>query len=416
MIVLAVIALLLAAFPLLMFVRNVKMFRRPGLPRGTADLRALGGASQQTVSVLIPARNEELGIAACVRSILASTGVDVEVIVLDDSSTDRTADIVRELATTDPRVRLETAPPLPPGWCGKQHACYTLSKLAKHETITFLDADVRLEPQALANMVGFLHSSNAALVSGFPRQETVGLLEQLVIPLIHWLLVCYLPFDRMRKDLQPGLGAGCGQWFMTTKTAYEKVGGHGHPLVRGSLHDGIKLPRAYRTCGLMTDTCDATHDATCRMYRTEGAVWNGFAKNAREGLGGPVTIWIWTVLLAGGHLLPWVLLPVSYVCAAYESVSGIYYPSEGREYPPPPWWLSGGKWALGLSAAAIVLSFIPRIGCAIKYRQSWLGVVFHPIGVLLMLAIQWYATIRAWVGRPVGWKGRGHPSLPSGHG
>lgn len=408
MIVLAVIALLLAAFPLLMFVRNVRLFRRPTISREPT-------ASAPQVSVLIPARNEEAGIAACVRSALASTGVDVEVVVLDDSSTDRTAEIVHELATADPRVRLETAPPLPPGWCGKQHACFTLSKLAKHDIITFLDADVRLEPQALANMVGFLHSSQAALVSGFPRQETVGVLEQLIIPLIHWLLVCYLPFDRMRKDLQPGLGAGCGQWFMTTKTAYEKVGGHGHPLVKGSLHDGIKLPRAYRTCGLMTDTCDATHDATCRMYRTAGQVWNGFAKNAREGLGGPVTIWIWTVLLAGGHLLPWVLVVASYILANLEHNSTAYPDAVLQKTPPPPW-LQGGQVALAISAVACLLSLVPRLVCAIKYRQSWLGAIFHPVGVLLMLAIQWYATVRAWVGRPIGWKGRWHPSLPSGHG
>jgi glycosyltransferase involved in cell wall biosynthesis len=407
-IVLAVIALMLASFPLLMFVRNVKLFKRP-----TKSHEPF--AQSPAISVLIPARNEEYGIRDAVRSVLQSTGVEVEVIVLDDSSTDRTAEIVLALAKDDHRVRLETAPPLQPGWCGKQHACYTLSKLAKYETITFLDADVRLEPQAMANMAGFLHESNAALVSGFPRQLTIGRLEQLVIPLINWLLVCYLPFDRMRKDLQPGLGAGCGQWFMTTKTAYEKVGGHGHPLVKGSLHDGIKLPRAYRICGLLTDTCDATHDATCRMYRSPGAVWNGFAKNAREGLGGPITIWIWTILLAGGHLLPWVLLPVSYFAAAYESVSGIYYPSEGREYPPPPWWMSGGKFALGLSALAVVFSAIPRWACAVKYKQSFFGAIFHPVGVLLMLAIQWYATVRAWVGRPVGWKGREHPSLPSGH-
>lgn len=413
MIALAVVALILAAFPLLMFLRNVRLFRRPTVSREPT-------ASVLTVSVLIPARNEEVGIAAAVRSILASTGVELEVIVLDDSSTDRTADIVRELAGNDSRVRLETAPPLPPGWCGKQHACYTLSKLAKYEVITFLDADVRLEPHALANMVGFLHSSGAALVSGFPRQETVGLLEQLVIPLIHWLLVCYLPFDRMRKDLQPGLGAGCGQWFMTTKTAYEKVGGHSHPLVKESLHDGIKLPRAYRTCGLMTDTSDATHDATCRMYRTAGAVWNGFAKNAREGLGGPVTIWIWTVLLAGGHLLPWVLLLASLIPTVDELIQEYWVriPPHMRmpDQPAPPSPGFTARTVLGLSVLACWLSLIPRFVCAWLYRQSWLGAIFHPVGVLLMLAIQWYAAVRAWIGRPVGWKGRGHPSLPSGHG
>lgn len=374
--VLVILALALAAFPALMSLRNVKLFRRPTHP--------LPGGRGSPVSVLIPARNEEAGIAACVRSVLASTGVDVEVIVLDDSSTDRTVEIVRELAAYDPRVRLESAPALPSGWCGKQHACYTLSKLATHEVITFLDADVRLEPHALANMVGFLHSSGAALVSGFPRQETGTLLEQLVIPLIHWLLVCYLPFDRMRKSLQPGLGAGCGQWFLTTKTAYEKVGGHSHPLVKESLHDGIKLPRAYRTCGLMTDTADATHDATCRMYRSAGQVWNGFAKNAREGLGAPIMIWVWTVLLAGGHLLPFVLLVFT------------------------PWMQI---WQVAAVGVACGLSLLPRLACAARYRQSWLGAVLHPVGVLLMLAIQWYATARKWVGKPVGWKGRAHPTV-----
>jgi len=374
------------------------------------------------ISALIPARNEELGIREAVRSVLRSTGVELEVIVLDDSSTDRTAEIVKQLAASDPRVRLETAPPLPPGWCGKQHACYTLSKLAKHEIITFLDADVQLEPQALANMAGFLRSSGAALVSGFPRQTTIGLLEQLVIPLINWLLVCYLPFDRMRKSLQPGLGAGCGQWFMTTKTAYEKVGGHSHPLVKESLHDGIKLPRAYRTCGLMTDTCDATHDATCRMYRTAGQVWNGFAKNAREGLGAPILIWIWTVLLVGGHLLPWAMLALSLPPASEEAVQEhlVRHPIPHMNMPDPPDAPLPGfaaRTALWLSALACWVSVFPRLVCAWVYKQSWLGALFHPVGVLLMLAIQWYATMRVWIGRPVGWKGRAHPlkvSLPPG--
>jgi glycosyltransferase involved in cell wall biosynthesis len=376
----AIVALVFAAFPALMYFRNVKLFRRPGsLPSPPAG----EGLGVRGISVLIPARNEEAGIAMAVSCAVANMGVELEVIVLDDSSTDRTAERVRELAALDSRVRLETAPPLPPGWCGKQHACYTLSKLARYEILTFLDADVRLEPHALANMVGFLDSSGAALVSGFPRQETETFLEQLVIPLIHWLLLCYLPLHVMRKSLQPGLGAGCGQWFLTTKAAYEKVGGHGHPLVKESLHDGIKLPRAYRKCGLMTDVCDATADATCRMYRSAGQVWNGFAKNAREGLGAPGLIWVWTVLLVCGHVLPFVLL--GFV-----------------------WWIEGwAKWAV---FAAAVLSWLPRFHAVTRFDLPMFTAWLHPVGVLLMLAIQWYATVRTWVGRPVGWKGRAHPS------
>ncbi len=371
-------ALLFSGFPCWLYFRNVKRFR---IPEATpADAR-------EKISVLIPARNEEAGIAAALEGVLANEGVELEVIVLDEHSTDRTAEIVAEIAGRDERVRLASAPPLPQGWCGKQHACFQLAQLAKHEVITFLDADVRLGPVALKRMVGFLRSSGASLVSGFPRQETGTVLEKLIVPLIHWLLLCYLPLGRMRQSLLPGLGAGCGQWFLTTAEAYRAVGGHGHPLVRGSLHDGVKLPRAYRINGQKTDVCDAGHDAVCRMYRTNGQVWNGFAKNAREGLGAPGLIWIWTALLTLGHLLPFALLT--------------------RIDPHSPY----------LSAAisfAVACSLAPRIHAAIRFEQSWIGVLLHPLAVLAILAIQWYATVRAWFGRPVGWKGRAPPGLSSG--
>lgn len=373
---LTALALTLAALPALLFLRNVKLFRPPPPVEPGPPLR---------VSVLIPARNEERSIGTAVESVLDSVGVELEVVVLDDHSTDRTAEVVREIAERDPRVRLESAPPLPEGWCGKQWACHTLSKHARHPVLTFLDADVRLAPLALARMHGFLWSSGAALVSGFPRQETGTLFEKLVIPLINWLLVCYLPIGRMRSSLQPGLGAGCGQWFMTTRDAYEKAGGH--EAVKASLHDGIKLPRAYRTAGMMTDICDATDLAVCRMYHSAGQVWNGLAKNAREGMASPALIGVWTILLFGGHVLPFLLVR-------------------------PPW-----RWSLpfttdAILVVAVALSYLTRIGCTVLYRGSWLGAVFHPIGVAVLLVIQWYALLRSLIGKPVGWKGRVHPTRP----
>ena len=235
-------------------------------------------------------------------------------------------------------------------------------------------------------MIGFLRTSGASLVSGFPRQKTGTPLEKLIVPLIHWLLLCYLPLGRMRQSLLPGLGAGCGQWFLTTAEAYRAVGGHGHPLVRGSLHDGVKLPRAYRMSGLKTDLCDAGGDAVCRMYQTNGQVWNGFAKNAREGLGAPRLIWIWTVLLTLGHLVPFALLTTLDPLSPYLSAAVL---------------------------VAVACSLAPRIHAAIRFEQTWIGVLLHPFAVLALLGIQWYAAVRAWLGHPVGWKGRPPPGLPS---
>src|SRR5678815_2123163 len=122
MIWLAVLSCILAVVPASLFLRNLRLYRL--LPQ-TYSLGA-------KCSVLIPARNEEANIGAALHSVLQSDAVEIEVIVLDDHSTDRTAEIVREIAQTDPRVRLETAPPLPAGWFRKNFACHRLARLARH--------------------------------------------------------------------------------------------------------------------------------------------------------------------------------------------------------------------------------------------------------------------------------------------
>ena len=114
---------------------------------------------------------------------LASTGVDLELVVLDDASTDGTGDVVSRVAAEDARVRLVRGSPLPAGWCGKQHACWQLAGAARHDTWVFLDVDVAPAPDAVARAVAFLDASGAALASGFPRQRTACLLDRLLLPL-----------------------------------------------------------------------------------------------------------------------------------------------------------------------------------------------------------------------------------------
>jgi hypothetical protein len=289
---------------------------------------------------------------------------------MDDQSRDRTRTIVEDIAARDPRVRLETAPPLPEGWCGKQNACAALAGAARFPLLLFVDADVLLTPDAIASSVAELDRSGAALISGVPRQQTVTLMEKLIIPLIHVVLLGYLPFPGMRLSRHPMFAAGCGQLVLARREAYERAGGHA--AIGRSWHDGLALTRNVRLAGLRTDIFDATPVARCRMYRSAGEVWRGFAKNATEGMGSPGAILPWTALLLGGHVLPWLLLPAGSAIAA-------------------------GAAGLGLATRALL---------ALRFRQSWLGALLHPVGVTLIVAIQWQALWRKLRGRRPEWKGR----------
>ncbi|MBK1837316.1 glycosyltransferase [Azospirillum sp. YIM B02556] len=374
-VVLAALSLVLALLPLGQGIANLVLYRRPTAapPLDTA------------VSILIPARNEESGIAAAVEAALLSRGVEVEVVVLDDHSTDRTAGIVRSIAARDPRVRLESAPPLPPGWSGKQHACQVLAGLARHSVLLFQDADVRLSPAAARLTSGALLSGRSGMVSGFPREETGTLAEALVIPLIHLLLLGYLPMAAMRRSTDPRFGAACGQLIAVRREAYDEAGGHA--AIATSLHDGVTLPRAFRRAGQGTDLFDATGLARCRMYRGWREVWSGFSKNATEGMATPAALPVWTLLLFGGHVLPWLLLG----WAALD---------------PLP------LAAVVLACLAAAAGLIFRLLLAVRFRQSIVGALLHPVGVLIMLAIQWSALLRARRGKPSEWRGRTYQAGP----
>ena len=370
----AVLALVLAAIPALLTIANLRAFT-------TAPQPAADGAAPQ-VSVLVPARDEEAAIRRLAESVLASRDVDLELVVLDDDSRDATASIVRALAAADPRVRLVAGRPLPPGWCGKQHACAQLAEAARHDLFVFLDADVLPAPTAIARAVAFLDSSGADLASGFPLQVTGSILEWLLLPLIHFVLLGFLPLDRSRRDNSPGMAAGCGQFFITRRDAYRRAGGHAG--IRASLHDGIKLPRAYRRAGLRTDLFDAGDIARCRMYTRSIDVWRGLSKNATEGIGAPATILPFTLLLAGGQILPTVLL-----------AAGLARGWNG--------WPAWGVVAIVLATGA---GYLPRFLEAVHFGQSLTSAVAHPLGIAVFLAIQWTALVRRLLGLRTSWRGR----------
>ena len=364
-----------ALLPAVMFSINYVLYREP--------CEVESGRVLPGVSVLIPARNEERAIRAAVESVLASEGVALEVVVMDDASGDATAAIVADLASRDGRVRLEQAPALPRGWNGKQHACWALAHSAGYERMCFMDADVRLEPRALVRMLGFQEGSGAALVSGFPRQVTGTTLEWLLLPLIHFVLLGFLPLPGMRRTTNPGYAAGCGQFLLVHKEAYFASGGHAG--IRETMHDGLRLPKLLREHGFTTDLANLTRLVRCRMYRSAGQVWSGLAKNATEGLAAPVRIGPISIVLMLGQVLPFAtllwLLATRRQLAAFEAV---------------------------FLLVAVGAAWLPRVLAAHRYQQKLRSAWLHPLGITVLLTLQWYALLRKLTGGAVSWKARSY--------
>jgi len=197
------------------------------------------------VSVLLPVRDEAKRVEPCLRALLGQTGVDLEVVVLDDGSTDGTAEVVLRVADGDPRVRLLPGRPLSPGWLGKPHACQQLADAAapSSEVLVFVDADVVLAPTAVAATVALLDDTGLDLLSPYPRQAAPGP-TALVQPLLQWSWLTFLPLRAAERSARTSLAAANGQLLAVRRTAYDRAGGHAavHDDVVEDVARGLGLP------------------------------------------------------------------------------------------------------------------------------------------------------------------------------
>lgn len=358
---------------------NLRAFRRAPAPPGAAP----------SVSVLIPARDEAAGIEAAVRAACAQRGVALEVIVLDDGSTDGTAEILARLAAELPMLRVVPGAPLPGGWAGKAWACWQLAHAhARGEWVCFADADVRLGSDAAARMVAAAERDRADFASAFPREivRTAG--EALLVPLIHLVLLAYLPMRLIRSNPMPALSAGCGQLMVARRAAY--LAADGHRAVRATLHDGIALARRMKATGHGIAVVDGTDLATCRMYDGFAATWRGFARNAYEALGSPGALATMALLNVGLFVLPFAALAASPIVGARPGTTAAW-------------------------AASVALIVALRLVLAARFRAPWWIALATPLAVLAMTAIQLHSYLNHWTGRPVIWRTRAYPgAAPSG--
>lgn len=269
---------------------NARLLRRP-VP---------GAVAASRVSVLVPARDEADRIGSCLNALLVQD--ILEILVLDDGSSDGTVDAVHAAAGGDPRLHLLEGAPLPPGWLGKAHACAQLAAAAGGDILAFVDADVRLEPGAIAAAAALLESTGLDLIAPHPRQLAGSMAERLVQPLLQWSVLTTLPLRLAERSPRPSLSAANGQFLLVRRSAYQQAGGHA--AVRAQVLEDLALLRAIKATGGRGVMVDGTALATCRMYAGWAELRDGYGKSLWSAFGSPAGASAVVGALGFAYLLP----------------------------------------------------------------------------------------------------------------
>ncbi|MGA0944935.1 MAG: glycosyltransferase [Candidatus Nanopelagicales bacterium] len=250
---------------------NMRLIRRPRDESVTIDER---------VSILLPARNEAARITPTLRSLLAQEGLpDLEILILDDGSTDGTADVVRQVVGADPRVKVIDGPDdlPPPGWIGKSWACHRLAQEATGSVLVFVDADVQLTARAIASTIHHMRMAELDLLSPYPHQVAITPAERITQPLVVWSWVTALPIRITERSHYPSMAAAVGQFLVVDARAYRISGGHA--AVSDLILEDVGVLRALKRAGFQGAPADGSAVASCRMYTSWPEIYDGYTKS-----------------------------------------------------------------------------------------------------------------------------------------
>ncbi len=336
------------------------------------------------VSVMVPARNEALNIERCVRSLLLQDYDSFEIIVLDDGSTDATPELLDRLVkNSGDRLQVLRGEPLPTGWHGKAWACFQLSRLAKGELLLFTDADTMHEPDALRRSVGAIQGAGADMLSLMPRQELGSFWEKLVVPLIHVILMCYLPLRFVRTSPRPAFSFANGQFIFFRRELYERI--DGHEAVRDAIVEDVWLCRAVKKAGGSVVAFNGSDVVSCRMYRNFKEIWEGFSKNLFPAIGYSTPgLFMLVAMIAAFYVLPYAFLCRSLLFGESD-VALFWFP-----------------------LFQIIIALICRIVIAKVFRQSLFMAFFHVFSQIVLIAIAFNSFFKIKFGKGTIWKGRNY--------
>lgn len=373
--------LCLAFFPLLLLtlIASLNTFTFPRLKPAAAPPNA------PRLSVLIPMRDEAAVISATVLSLLAQDYPNFEIFLLDDQSTDDSAALALSTARDDPRLKVLTGKPLPPGWLGKNWACAQLAEQASGEILLFTDADVRWQTGALSAIAAEMTATRADLLTVWPRQETITWGERLVVPLMNFSILAYLPALAVHYIPWRVFAAAIGQCLVFRRRAYQQIGGHA--AIKNRITDDMAFAYSVKGARLRFRMADSAGQLTCRMYRNWDEVLRGYAKNILAGHGNSLTFLAFSTLFHWWlFILPWLWIAPALLLHQ-------------------PGWLA----ACGMQ---ILIGILLRALTAALAGQRLRDALLLPVSVLLMTrivlqALQWRFSGGAQ------WKGRTLPGTES---
>lgn len=332
-----------------------------------------------TVSVLIPARNEEENIRACISSVLNQSYLPFEIIILNDNSTDNTGEIISAFSS-DKIISLK-GKKLPEGWVGKNFACHQLQNEAKGDYLLFIDADTILEKDCIASALHFAEKNNTGLLSVMPYEESVSFWEKTVIPMLYFALMVFLPIPLIERSVRKEFAVGNGQFMLFRRKCYDKIGGH--ESLKNRIVEDVWLAKRVKELKEKLIFADGTDIIKCRMYKNSFEVWNGFSKNFFAGLSFSKTALTFIVLM-------YFML---FIFPVFSLSYGFIKPDTDFFY---------------YSLPAFLIPVIIRITHSVRFRQPFLFsfLNFLSSGYIIAVALNSFRILK--FGKGASWKGRNY--------
>ncbi|HTY81979.1 MAG TPA: glycosyltransferase [Dehalococcoidales bacterium] len=331
------------------------------------------------ISVLVPARNEESNIRRCLESLRRQDYPNYEVLVLDDGSTDNTAEIVSEIAAKDRRIKLFKGEPLPGDWVGKTYACHQLAQKAAGSWLLFVDADTVHEPRMLRGVLELAMQKKVTLLSGFPRQLAGSLPLKIIQPVQYYIILGWLPVWLLHKLGKPSLAIG--QFMFFNAQEYRRMGGH--EAVRQEIVEDVSLGIEVGKHNGRHVAIDLSPVVSTEMYVDVGDAWRGFGKSI-QGIVAMNPVGIVGLIIAATIF-----------------------------YIMPFWWLWRGFFVTGapLLWRSVVLfqvcaMYAMHLMVDLRLREPLISVLFSPVGLAFYILNVMWATVRWAMGAGVSWKER----------